>query len=149
MGFISTTEIRRLAVQSISSLLILLFSYVAISKLADFDTFEWQMMNQPLPGFVARVLIWAVSFSELIIVMLLTFSSLRWYGMVCSLVLMLLFTIYVGAVVLHFFHRVPCSCGGVLKSMGWEVHLVFNLFFVGLSLVGVWVGKKWKAENKK
>ncbi|MEB2778721.1 hypothetical protein SYJ56_25660, partial [Algoriphagus sp. D3-2-R+10] len=54
-----------------------------------------------------------------------------------SVVLMILFTGYVTLVWLGFTERVPCSCGGVLSSLGWGEHLVFNLVFLGIAVWGV------------
>ncbi|MDQ2656909.1 MAG: hypothetical protein M3Y60_05770, partial [Bacteroidota bacterium] len=33
--------------------------------------------------------------------------------------------------------ELPCSCGGVLNSLGWKAHLVFNIVFTLLSIVGI------------
>src|SRR5690606_18433211 len=68
---------------------------------------------------------------------LLLIRPIRIYGLLFSLLLLLVFTIYVGMVYLNFFERVPCSCGGVFKSMSWEAHLFFNLGFTLLALAGI------------
>jgi putative oxidoreductase len=67
----------------------------------------------------------------------LIFERTRMVGFISSFVLMTLFTIYTGAILLHFFDYVPCSCGGVIRKLTWPQHLVFNLFFVGLSVTGI------------
>jgi len=59
-----------------------------------------------------------------------------------SLILMMAFTIYTVTVLLHAFRYVPCSCGGVIKKLTWPQHLVFNLFFVAISLLGIWLKKR-------
>jgi phage shock protein PspC (stress-responsive transcriptional regulator) len=33
--------------------------------------------------------------------------------------------------------RLPCSCGGVLQQLSWKQHLIFNLFFLLLAVVGI------------
>ncbi|HZE83079.1 MAG TPA: MauE/DoxX family redox-associated membrane protein, partial [Puia sp.] len=67
----------------------------------------------------------------------LIFERSRTIGFYASLILMSLFTIYTGSILLHFFNYVPCSCGGVIRKLTWGQHLVFNLFFVGLSVTGI------------
>jgi hypothetical protein len=36
-----------------------------------------------------------------------------------------------------FAEHLPCNCGGVLQKMNWRQHLIFNLFFICLSLIGI------------
>jgi len=37
---------------------------------------------------------------------------------------------------LKVFDRIPCSCGGIIAKLSWGQHLVFNLIFLGLALIG-------------
>jgi putative oxidoreductase len=128
--------------QLIAGLLVLLFSYTALSKLGDLKTFEWQMLNQPLPSWANHALVWVLPSMEIILVVLLALKRTQRYGLIASTLLMFVFTIYVAGIVFHFFNRVPCSCGGVLQSLKWEVHLVFNLFVTAISVAGVWMGRR-------
>ncbi|MDX1365731.1 MAG: hypothetical protein R3243_16110, partial [Arenibacter latericius] len=50
--------------------------------------------------------------------------------------LMILFVGYTVAV-LFFAPTLPCSCGGIISLLSWEQHLVFNLVFLLLSIVGI------------
>ena len=120
-------------------LLILLFVYTALSKLMDFQLFQSQMYNQTLPHGIATFLIWTLPGIELITGGLLFFENTRLYGFYLSSILMMLFTIYIGLVLLNFFDRVPCSCGGVIKALGWKLHFVFNIFFLLLSFIGIYI----------
>lgn len=122
----------------ISSLLILLFVYTAISKLIDFKTFQGQMYGQALPRLLASILIWTLPEFELITASLLLFERTRRIGLYISVVLMMLFTGYIILVLLHVFNQVPCSCGGVIQALGWKLHLVFNLFFLLLTFMGIY-----------
>ena len=126
------------AIKIICTLLVFLFVYAAVSKLADVTTFAADMRNQPFPAFAKPILVWAVPMTELIIAALLIFDTTRLMGLYASLILMVAFTSYTGVVLLHFFKYVPCSCGGVIKNLSWQQHLVFNLFFVTISLLGIY-----------
>lgn len=128
---------RTLLIDIIAFLLIFLFVYTAVSKSVDFDKFQGQMHNQTLPSWLATMLIWTLPEIELIVAFLLIFSLTRQAGLYASLLLMAVFTGYIGLVLLHVFSRVPCSCGGVLKIMGWKVHFFFNVFFLLLSCFGI------------
>jgi hypothetical protein len=117
-------------IKIICVLLVFLFVYAAVSKLANWTTFVSDMNNQPFPSFLKPILVWAVPLTELTIVGLLIFDTTRLAGLYSSLVLMIAFSFYTAVVLLHFFTYVPCSCGGIIKNLSWGQHLVFNLFFV-------------------
>lgn len=128
---------RQVLLECISALLILLFVYASLSKFLDFKTFYKEMDNQPLPNSWTPVLVWVIPCTEVAISVSLIFERTRLLGFYSSLVLMGLFTIYTGIVLAHFFPYVPCSCGGVIKRLTWTQHLILNLFYVGISIVGV------------
>jgi hypothetical protein len=128
---------RQVVLESISALLIMLFLYASVSKFLDFTRFIGEMNNQPLPNSWTPFLVWTVPSVEIAISVALIFERTRMVGLIASLALMTLFTIYAGAILLHFFAYVPCSCGGVIRKLTWPQHLVFNLFFVALSVIGI------------
>lgn len=119
-------------------LLIFLFVYTSVSKLWDFKTFAADMHNQPLTLLLKKTLIWAVSFIELLAAGLLMFDKTRFTGLFVSLLLMVGFTLYTAFVLLNFFNYVPCSCGGIIRSLSWGQHLVLNLSFTVLCILGIW-----------
>ena len=124
-------------IKIICTLLVFLFVYAAVSKLANWSTFVSDMNNQPFPAFLKPILVWAVPLTELAIAGLLVFDTTRVIGLYASLLLMVAFTFYTGMVLLHFFAYVPCSCGGIIKNFSWGQHLVFNLFFVLIAITGI------------
>ena len=128
---------RQVLLECISALLILLFVYASLSKFIDFKTFYGEMNNQPLPNSWTPFLVWAIPCTEIGISVSLVFERTRLLGFYGSLIVMGLFTIYTGIVLMHFFPYVPCSCGGVIKRLSWTQHLILNLFFVAISIVGV------------
>lgn len=129
----------------IAVLLIILFCYAAIAKLMDIDEFRRQLANQELPEWSKAPLLWLIPGSELLLSVLLAFSQTRKIGYWGSAILMSLFSGYIGLVVIGYFDRVPCSCGGVLRSMSFETHLVFNLFFLALTIIGIYM---FHSQNK-
>lgn len=120
----------------ICCLLMLLFSYAAVSKLAAYKVFAGQLRNSPFIEHYASTIAWLVPVTECIIVLLLIFNKTRLTGLVASFTLMLAFTVYI-YMILHFSSHVPCSCGGVLAMMGWTQHFWFNVFFTLLALTGI------------
>ena len=126
--------------QSISiSLLIILYIYAALSKLLTFSEFRQQLHNQNLyPGF-ATFLLYFLPAAEIITAQLLCFRSTVVFGLIASGALLATFTGYISLVMLHFWNRTPCSCGGILSHMSWTMHLIFNWVFLLLNLVALYL----------
>lgn len=133
---------RQVAFEAIAALLILLFLYAGISKFLEFDRFIGEMNNQPFPNSWTPFLVWTIPSLEIAIALALMFEHTRMTGLIASLILMTLFTLYTGSVLLHFFTYIPCSCGGVIRKLSWPQHMVFNLFFVALSVIGIILQRK-------
>jgi len=115
-------------------LLILLWTYAAVSKLAQFDHFKDQMSIQAFGRSAGLYLIYILPATELITVALLSFPLLRITGLYISISLLIVFTIYILLILLYFFPVVPCSCGGILEKLGWTPHLIFNLAFIAINI---------------
>ncbi|WP_053058401.1 MauE/DoxX family redox-associated membrane protein [Pedobacter sp. BMA] len=128
----------------LSGLLILLWVYVALSKLSDFHAFQWQMRNQVFSRELATLISYVLPGIEMVVAALLFFESSRMAGFLVSAFMLFVFSGYILLIVLHVFPRVPCSCGGVLKSMGWNVHLWFNLAYLLFASWGWWLCRKRK-----
>lgn len=133
---------RKIIIEIISSLLILLFLYASVSKWLAFKLFIGEMNNQPFPNWMTPFLVWSIPFIEVLIAVGLIFEKTRVQSFYASLTLMLAFTIYTVDILLHAFKYIPCSCGGVIRKLTWPQHLFFNLFFVGISLLGIILKKR-------
>ncbi len=131
----------------IAGLLILLFCYTAFSKLGNMEEFRRQLDSQILPHRAKPLLSWLIPCSELAASILLVFPRSRLAGLYGAAFLMLLFSGYTGLVLFNVFNRVPCSCGGVLRSMGFGTHFVFNCFFFALSVAGIVIVQFKKAHQ--
>jgi hypothetical protein len=136
------TKIRSGFIELVSSLLILLFVYTATSKLLDLPGFRATLERSPLIGNFSYIISWTVPVIELAISTMLFIPMFRQPGFLLSFILMSLFTFYIGYMLL-FTPDLPCSCGGVIKSMGWRDHLLFNILFTLLAFTG-WLLMKHK-----
>jgi putative oxidoreductase len=121
----------------LTALLILLFVYAAVSKLINPDEFRAQLYRQPFAHGLADLLLYTLPASELLAAVLLGFDRTRLTGLFLSLGLLLSFTIYISLGLLHYWAKIPCSCGGILSHMGWGAHLVFNSLFTGINLTAI------------
>jgi hypothetical protein len=120
-----------------------LFTYTAISKLYDWQATKLALYNQVLPDWSKDMLLVGIPLIELGAAALLLVPQSRRVGFLLSGILMGIFTGYVAWVWLGLAGRVPCSCGGVISSLTWGEHLIFNVMFLGISIVG------WRMESLK
>lgn len=127
---------KKVITEVIASLLIILFIYTGLMKLIDYNVFKLQLRKSPFITSYAGILSWSLPVIELTVASLLVYSKTRLKGFYASLFLMIMFTAYVYAM-LHYSDYLPCSCGGVISSMSWQQHLVFNSIFVLLSIAGI------------
>ncbi len=115
-------------------LIIFLFVYAAASKLLDYQKFQVQLGQSPMLTILQDGLPGSFLAIEILIAILLALPKYSLVGLYASFSLMVMFTTYIIAIT-RFSEYIPCSCGGVLQHMTWNQHLVFNLFFVLLSLM--------------
>lgn len=131
---LKVTNLKLVLVEIISILLMVLFVYAAISKLLEFQNFQAQLGQSPLISAFTGVVSYAVIIVELLIAVLLAIPKSRYFALIASFGLMLMFTVYI-VVILSYSSFVPCSCGGILDDLDWNEHLVFNIAFTLLALI--------------
>lgn len=133
---IRSDKAKKIAIEIICFLFILLFTYAAVVKLIDVQKFTVQIGQSPLLTDFAGVVAWAVPITELLIAGMLAITRFRLIGMYAAFSIMVMFTAYI-VTILTIDENIPCSCGGVLESMGWTEHLIFNIGFVLLGVAGI------------
>lgn len=121
-----------------STILIILWTYTGLDKLIRWNVSRKAFLNQTFPGELAEVLAFAIPFIELLLALLLLFSATRWWGYMGSMLLLTVFTTYVGLIWVGAFPRVPCNCAGILESLGWAEHFVLNMICIGVAVWGLY-----------
>lgn len=132
----------------ICAALALLFFYAALSKLIHYDKSKQEMLNQVFPVAVALVLVWLLPLIELMLVFMLLYKPTSLKGLYFSVSLLTAFTIYIAITMSGVFGRIPCSCGGILRHMGYWTHMVFNVFFIVIAVLGIALEKQWEPINR-
>ena len=127
---------KKIIIDIIAYLFILLFLYTAANKIWKFHNFEWVLGTLPLIGEYNILIAYAVPAAKIIITVLLLNTSTRKHGLRSSFLLMLVFSAYLIFMVLYT-KDLPCNCGGVISHLSWKQHIVFNLFFLTLSLMAI------------
>jgi len=127
---------------AVSVFFVILFCYAAISKVLDFENFQVQISASPLLNGFSQFLPYTIIIVEFLIAGLLCYRKTRTIGLIASLVLMLIFTVYI-TLLLRTSKNLPCSCGGILEKMSWHQHLYFNIGCVILSLIALGLNLKY------
>ncbi|WP_269234997.1 MauE/DoxX family redox-associated membrane protein [Flavobacterium flavigenum] len=144
----SKGSLKSVVIEIICYLYILLFVYAAVSKLLDFENFQVQLGQSPLLSAFAVWVAWLVPLIELVIAAALIIPKFRNVGLFGTLALMTMFSFYI-YIILHYSSFIPCSCGGILEKMTWNIHLVFNIVFVLLSVMAIILNRqKAKTSNR-
>jgi Methylamine utilisation protein MauE len=129
---------RILLIDTICYLLVFLFLYAAVSKVMDYEKFRIQIGQSPLLTTMTGFIAWFIPTLEILISVMLVLSRIRLAGLYFSFGLMILFSAYIIAI-LKFGTFIPCSCGGILQKMTWNTHLIFNICFVIIAALGVFL----------
>lgn len=127
---------RRIIVEIIACAFILLFVYAAVTKLLHYEQFRVQIGQSPMLSPMRGSIAIFVPIGEIAVSVLLALNNLRLFGLYGSFALMALFTAYI-VIVTQFSEHIPCSCGGVLETMSWGEHLIFNIVFLLLAGLAV------------
>ena len=136
---------QKVTIEIICFLLTLLFVYAAFSKLWEYNTFKIQLTNSPFLKTFAGMIVWFIPATELTVSAMLTVRNTRKEGLYGSFILLLIFTVYIGTMLLSATH-LPCSCGGIIQQLSWKQHLLFNLFFLLLVFIGIILERKQKLK---
>lgn len=132
----------------ISGILLLLFLYTSLSKLIHYEAFKAILLSSPLLKSFAGVIAWLLPVTEIAIAAILFIPFTRKKGLKASFVLILVFTIYL-AYMVAFTPDLPCNCGGVLQFLTWPQDILFNLFFMLLTIIGILFYKKNKSRKSE
>jgi uncharacterized membrane protein YphA (DoxX/SURF4 family) len=134
-------------VEIISLLFLILFLYTGISKLMEYGVFKEQIAESPILQPIAPFIAWSLPLTEFLVSILLIIPRWRLKGLYASLIMMIAFTIYIGAI-MAFNKELPCSCGGIISLLSWGGHLVFNSVFILLAFAGVLLEKRIRKSIK-
>lgn len=110
-----------------TALLILIFSYSGMIKFIDPNAFTSAMYHQPFNDVLTEILIYTLPPAELLTALLLVIPKTRFAGIVAATLQMLLFTAYTVMVLLNYYEKLPCACGGFIQNLSWQQHLLLNI----------------------
>ncbi|MGE8429619.1 MAG: MauE/DoxX family redox-associated membrane protein [Sphingobacterium sp.] len=137
--------------------MIFFWLYVGMDKIWIHDAFELSLVHQPIIGVFAPVLSWLMPMLEISLAVLLfmPLKKLEYLGWSVSLLLILIFSIYIALGVFGVLKDAPCMCSSFLTNVNRITHLWINALLFMLSLVGFFLSSKpshkiaQNAQNKQ
>jgi len=117
----------------LSLLFVILFLYTVYHKAVTIDVFARGIAKIPLVGIYSVGIAWGVLIAEALVALLLIWPDTNRFGLWGALVLMSMFTLYIGLMLL-FAAELPCHCGGAIEKLTWGQHLLFNCGFIALAV---------------
>jgi hypothetical protein len=127
---------KKIRVEIICFLLMLLLAYSALSKLLTYPDFSQQLQKSPILYKLADIIAPVTISAELLVSVMLAHMKYRLVGLYSALSLLSMFTMYI-VLLIKFGYGVPCSCGGLLQSLSWNGHLVVNGAAILIILLGI------------
>ncbi|KEQ30159.1 hypothetical protein N180_06415 [Pedobacter antarcticus 4BY] len=140
---------KRITLNIVIILLLLLWIPVSIDKITDFAAFKSGILRQPFSDSLRYILIYTLPALELITVLTLVMEKFRKGGLILSTVLMTAFTAYIAVALMGAWEKLPCGCGSVISGMTWLQHFFFNLLFLFLSGWGLYLWHKLRGSNAR
>jgi hypothetical protein len=124
-------------------LILLLFAYTSCQKVIEHQQFVFQLSLSPVPFMktLAPYLGWIIPLTEIVIIVALLIEKTRIYGLYASLTLLISFELYITYMLLSGLD-LPCACGGIIALMSWKQHILFNAFFIGISVLAIKLYRK-------
>jgi len=126
---------------------VFLYFYTGIAKLQIITEFIRGNSKIPYIGKYAEQIGWGIPILEIVLAVLLIVPvyKIKRIALWVSTLLMGIFTLYLALMVFFVEDRL-CNCGGVIESMGWKTHIIFNVVWF---IAGIYALKKTKIINNK
>lgn len=125
-------------------LVALLWIYTATWKFMELPASVNQLRHSPMVSGIAPLLAYGLPVLELALFGLLLFGKTRLVALYASVALLSLFTAYIIILLTYFQSEIPCICGGIISQLGWRGHIFFNLAFIAIGALAIWLNQDHK-----
>jgi hypothetical protein len=130
-----------------TAVLICIFVYAALSKLLEYHLFTLQLHQHPYLRSIAATVAWGLPAAELIVAALMTIPATRMAGLYSTCTMLVIFTVYLEVMLLSGKH-LPCACGGIISSLNWKQHMVFNTILIAMAVVTIISKRKFLMRKR-
>jgi uncharacterized membrane protein YphA (DoxX/SURF4 family) len=125
-----------------------LFMYTAYAKIIDHDRFLNGLTRVHLISSFAVFISFAVPVIEIIVALLLLIPQTAKLGLYTFVTVMLSFTIYIISA-MTWEEKLPCHCGGAIEKLSWGQHIWFNIAFILLAILALWLTNNNTLKKKR
>lgn len=124
-----------------------LYMYTGWAKFVNMATFIRGNSKIPYLSQYAKLIGYGIPSLEIVLAILLVIPvyRIKRFALWASTSLMAVFIIYLSLMV-KFADKKLCHCGGVIESMGWKTHIVFNIIWL---IAGIFALRKTKIKHSK
>ncbi|MDR0265056.1 MAG: hypothetical protein LBJ04_17695 [Sphingobacterium sp.] len=124
-----------------------LYMYTGWTKLMNMAAFIRGNSKIPHLGQYAKLISYGIPSLEIVLAILLVIPvyRIKRLALWTSTLLMGTFTIYL-CLMVRFVEKKLCHCGGVIESMGWKTHIVFNIIWL---IAGIFALVRTKVIHSK
>ncbi|SEN08485.1 Methylamine utilisation protein MauE [Mucilaginibacter gossypiicola] len=143
-----TSNKKELIISIVKYLCLFLFIYTAYAKLADHDRFYKGLTKVHLVSGYAMVISYLVPAIEILISILLIIPNTVKIGLISFMTTMTAFTVYIICAMI-WEPKLPCHCGGAIEKLSWMQHIWFNLAFIILTIIALWLLNFSKSLKKQ
>lgn len=137
-GYIPSNKSKETISFVITLLCLSMFLYTGCCKIMDHARFMKGLSRVEWIGPYAFYISWIVPMAEIVAAILMIIPKTQKVGLYAFLGLMIYFTIYILSVLI-WADKLPCHCGGVIEALTWAQHVWFNLVFIALAFVALWL----------
>jgi hypothetical protein len=122
-----------------------------MDKIWQLAAFKIALQQQPVISTLAPILFWLIPILEISIGVLLAYPSRKVQdaGWKSSIVLISVFTVYIGLGVLGIYANKPCMCLSFMNQISWTTHLIINIVILALSVLGLILNKSYLRKARK
>lgn len=120
-------------------MLLILWIPTLTEKVLNFNRFKSDMLSQPFDDNLAPWVFYSIPLLEGGVILLLIKPAYQRLGLILSSILLLIFTVYVSSAILGMWERIPCGCGLIISGMSWHQHFFFNVCFLLISILGLYL----------
>lgn len=138
---------KEFVLQVLTFALLCLWIYVGSKKVFTYSEFRASMIKQPFADQYGIVLSYMLPVLELSIGILFIFERAKTLGLWLTILLMLIFSVYITLALLDTWGSIPCDC--ILEfPISWKAHLWINGVITIASIAGLMLDRKIKNPSR-
>lgn len=135
--------------EGLMMIIICLYVFVTVNKLVGFEPFITQLKQQRLLKDFATLIAVMVPIWHAALVVLMLIPKTRMLGIWTSMITIMTYNLYIGAMLTEKFGPIPCNCVGIWHTMSWEAQFIINFGLLALHFYCIYNKRYFEIANKQ